>query len=87
MKAQHRLDLSAGEQRPRSAHVHGGRRKERKCEAEESHPHEGFGQGGGGGSLFTVFTAPSRRFVLQSDMILRAREGHGVPSLQYFHRN
>lgn len=57
----HRLDLSAGEQRPRSAHVYGGRRKERKCEAEASRPHGGFGRGGGavcsdallrGGDLF-----------------------------------
>lgn len=44
----HRLDLSAGEQRPRSAHVYGGRRKERKCEAEASRPHGGFGREGGG---------------------------------------
>lgn len=43
----HRLDLSAGEQRPRSAHVYGGRRKERKCEAEASRPHGGFGREGG----------------------------------------
>lgn len=43
----HRLDLSAGEQRPRSAHVYGGRRKERKCEAEASRPHGGFGRVGG----------------------------------------
>lgn len=56
----HRLDLSAGEQRPRSAHVYGGRRKERKCEAEASRPHGGFGRGGAvcsdallhGGDLF-----------------------------------
>lgn len=34
---------------------------------------------GGGGSWFTVFTATSRwRFVLQSNMILREQEGHGV---------
>lgn len=59
----HRLDLSTGEQRPRSAHVHGGRRKERKCEAEASRPHVGFV--GGGGRLFTVFAATSRwRFCL-----------------------
>lgn len=72
----HRLDLSAGEQRPRSAHVHGERRKERKCEAEASRPHGGFGRGRG--AVGSRCSTSRWRFVLQSNMILREQEGHGV---------
>lgn len=78
----HHLDLSAGEQRPRSAHVHGGRRKERKCEAEASRPHVGFARGKGADCSRCLPLLHGGDFVLQPDMILEQEAHGGVPSAE-----